>query len=49
MSDGGEFTVKVIFMLLANVRLEVVAWNHEVSFEQNADGVVDGCPPGNQL
>jgi hypothetical protein len=40
MSDGGEFTVKVILMLLANVQLEVVAWNHEVSFGQNANGVV---------
>jgi hypothetical protein len=43
--DGGEFTVKVILMLLANVRLEVVAGNQKVSFKQDADGVVNspGC------
>jgi hypothetical protein len=33
MSDGGEFTLKVIFLLLANVQLEVVAWNHKVSLK----------------
>ncbi len=49
MSDGGEFTVKVILMLLANVGLEMVAWNHKVSFEQNANGIIDGHAPGNQL
>ncbi len=38
MSDGGELIVKVILMLLADVRLEVVAWNHEVSIKQNAMG-----------
>ncbi len=49
MSDSGEFTVKVILMLLANVRLEVVAWNHKVSFEQDTNGVIDGRAPSNQL
>ena len=49
MSDSGEFTVKVILVLLANVRLEVVAWNHKVSFEQDTNGVVDSCAPGDQL
>jgi hypothetical protein len=33
VSDDGEFTIKVILMLLSNVQLEVVAWNHKVSFE----------------
>ncbi len=49
MSDGGELTLKGILTLLENVQLEVVAWNHKVSFEQNADGVIDGRTPGNQL
>jgi hypothetical protein len=49
MSDGGELTVKVILMLLADVQLEVVAWNHEVSIKQNANGVINGHTPGNQL
>jgi hypothetical protein len=49
MSDGGEFTVNLIFMLLVNVRLEVVAWNHKVSFKPDNNGVIDGCAPGNQL
>ncbi len=48
MSDGGEFTVEVILMLLVDVQLEVVAWNHEVSIK-NANGVVNGRTPGNQL
>ncbi len=49
MSDSGEFTLKVILVLSADVRLEVVAWNHKVSFEQDTYGVVDDCAPGNQL
>ncbi len=49
MSDSGEFTVKVILVLSADLRLEVVAWNHKVSFEQDPDGVVNGWAPGNQL
>jgi hypothetical protein len=49
VSDGGEFTIKVILMLLADARIEVVAWNHEVSIEQNAHGVVNGHAPGSQL
>ncbi len=49
MSDSGEFTVEVILLLLANVQLEVVAWNHKVSFKQDTNGVVNGCAPGNQL
>ena len=49
MSDSGEFTVKVILMLLVNVQLEVVTWNHKVSFKQDTDGVVNGRAPGNQL
>ncbi len=42
VSDVGEFTVKLILMQLADIQLEVVAWNHEVSIEQNANGVVSG-------
>ncbi len=49
MSDGGEFTIEGILMLSADVQLEVVAWNHEVSIEQNADGVVNSCTPSKQL
>ncbi len=49
MSDSGEFTVKVILMLLANVRLEVEAWNHKVSLKQDANGVVGSWAPSNQL
>jgi hypothetical protein len=44
VSDSGEFTIKAILMLLADVRLEVVAWNHKVSFEQDTYGVVNGRP-----
>ncbi len=49
VSDGGEFTVEVILMLSVDVQLEVVAWNHEVSIKQNANAVVNGCTPSNQL
>ncbi len=49
VSDGDEFTVKVILMLLVNVQIEVVAENQKVSFKQDANWVVDGCTPGNQL
>jgi hypothetical protein len=47
VGDGGKFTIEVIPRLTANVRLEVVAGNHQVSFEQDDNGVVDGCIPGN--
>jgi hypothetical protein len=49
VSDGGEFTAKVILMLMANVQLEVVAWNQKVSVNQDTNGVVDSCAPGDQL
>jgi hypothetical protein len=48
VTNGGEFTLKVILMLSGIVQLEVVAWNHKVSFEQDTDGVVNGRAPGNQ-
>ncbi len=49
MGDGDKFTIKVILVLTANIRLEVVAENYKVSLEQDASGVVNGRTPGNQL
>ncbi len=49
MSDSDEFTVEVILVLLADVRLEVVAWNHKVNFKQDTYEVINGRAPGNQL
>jgi hypothetical protein len=49
MGDGGKFSIKVILMLTVDVCLEVVAGNRKESLEKNADGVVNGCTPGNQL
>jgi hypothetical protein len=43
MGEGGKFAIKVILVLMADVHLEVVAGNHKVSFEKDADGVVNGC------
>ncbi len=49
MGDVGKFTIEVILMLTANLRFEVVAGYNKVSFEKDADGVVDGRASGNQL
>jgi hypothetical protein len=49
VGDGDEFAIKVILMLMADVRFEVVAGDHKVSLKKDANGVVNGCTPGNQL
>jgi hypothetical protein len=49
MGESGNFAIKVVFMLAANSGPEVVAGNQEISIEEDANGVVDGCTPGNQL
>ncbi len=46
VDDGGEFAIEVALMLIANVRLEVVAGNHKVSLKKDANWVVNGCTPG---
>ncbi len=47
VGDGGKFAIKVILVLKADVCLEDVAGNHNVSLEKDSNGVVDGCAPGN--
>ncbi len=49
MGDGGKFAIKIVLVLLVNVHFEVVTGGHKVSLEKDADGVVNGCAPGNQL
>jgi hypothetical protein len=49
MGDGGKFDIEVILMLMAVVCLEVMVENHKVSLKKDADGVVNGRVPGNQL
>ncbi len=47
MGDGGEFAIEVILVLMADVCFEVVAGDHKVSLKKDANGVVNGCAPGN--
>jgi hypothetical protein len=47
MGDGGKFAIEVILVLMVDVHLEVMAGNHKVSFKKDANGVVNGCAPGN--
>jgi hypothetical protein len=44
MGDGGKFAIEVILVLVANIRLEIVAWDHKVGIKQDANGVINGCP-----
>jgi hypothetical protein len=44
VSEAGEVSVKILIVLGAHVIREVVAWDQEVSFEEDADGVVEGGP-----
>jgi hypothetical protein len=45
MGDGCAHAIKVILMLMAEVRLEVVAGANKVSLKEDANEVVNGCPP----
>ncbi len=49
VGNGGEFAIKVIIVLTADVCLEVVAGDHKVNLEKDADGVINSCVPGDQL
>ncbi len=49
MGDGCELAIEVILMLMVNVCFEVVARDHKVSLKKDANGVINGCAPGNQL
>ncbi len=49
VGDECELAIKVILMLMADVHLKVVAGDHKVSLTKDADGLVNGCAPGNQL
>ncbi len=49
MDDGCELAIKVVLMLPMDVGLEVVAGDQKVGLEENANGVVNGFAPGNQL
>ncbi len=49
VGDGCELAVKIILMLKADLRFEVVAGDHKVSLKKDANVVVNGCGPGNQL
>ncbi len=48
MCDG-KFSVKVVLMLPLHVSCEVVAGDDGVSFKDDANGIIDGGPSGNDL
>ncbi len=48
MCDG-KFSVEVIVMLLLHVSREVVAGDDGVGFKNDANGIVNGGPSGNDL
>ena len=48
MCDG-KFSVEVVVMLPLHVSREVVAGDNGVGFENDANGIVDGGPSGNNL
>jgi hypothetical protein len=48
MCDG-KFSVEVVVMLPLHVSCEVVAGDDGVGFKNDADGIVDGGPSGNDL
>ena len=49
MSETRKVSIKVLIVLGADVLGEVVARHQEVSFEEYADGVVEGGPSHKQL
>ncbi len=48
MCDG-KFSVEVVVMLPLHVSCEVVAGDDRVGFENDANGIVNGGPSGNDL
>ncbi len=49
VGDGHELSIEVVLVLPTDIGLEVVAGDHKVSLEEDANGVINGCAPGNQL
>ncbi len=40
MCDSGEFAIKVVLVLAADVWLDIVGESHEISIEEYANGIV---------
>ncbi len=48
VSDGCKFAIKLVLVLMADVRLDV-AGDNKVSLKKYANGVVNSCTPDSQL
>ncbi len=49
MGNGRGLAIKVVLVLPMDVGLEVMAGDHKVSLDKDANRVVNSCTPGNQL
>ncbi len=49
VGDGCELAIEVILVLMVDLSLEVVAEDLMVSLKKDANGVINGCAPGNQI